>query len=169
MWTKLLGLSLANWQHWPRLSPWSFQMIGWRYTIWQVRTTILESLTMINNILGLPWRRCQGKRSFLSLRDFPSGSGHGGPSAWQSPPTNKSEDRSGWHQTFWPFICPDGVHINRCFQQPRVVYPYLLQGEGQTAGFTFMQGRTLFGFLALRIASGGRQTLRAGTTMCPTH
>ena len=70
--------------------------------------------------------------------------------------------------TFWPFICPDGVHVANCFVKVELYNPYLIQGDGHSEGsFTLMQGRTNFLFAALTIRSFGPRVLAPGTVAFP--
>ena len=91
--------------------------------------------------------------------------------AWVCPPTGKivevikkivrSAGMSGvlivpaWRTAvFWPFVSPNGSHINKCFSAVEMFKPFLLQGETNT-GNNLMGGFTAFPFLALHILSNG--------------
>ena len=50
---------------------------------------------------------------------------------------------------FWPFISPDGRHINVRFQSAIRFRPFLLSSDYYSASYVLMQGRTPFSFLAL--------------------
>ena len=104
--------------------------------------------------------------------------------AWVCPPTGKivetikkigrSTDMTGiliipvWRTAvFWPFVSPDGVHVNECFEGVRSFRPYILQGE-TNSGNNLLKGFTAFSFLALIIRSRGTSgTNKAGGVKLP--